>query len=38
MKKNGRQSRGAQWESYWTDPGEEPDPFKRKTELLWPIE
>lgn len=31
-------SAGPQWESYWTDPGKEPDPDKRKTELLWPIE
>ena len=35
--KNDRESAGAQWESYVTDPGEEPDPNKRETELLWPI-
>jgi effector-binding domain-containing protein len=38
IRKNKKQSRGAQWESYITDPGTEPDPFKRETELLWPIE
>ena len=38
LKKNGKESRGPQWESYITDPGEEPDPHKRKTELLWPVE
>lgn len=34
----GRKSRGPQWESYLTDPGKEPDPHKRKTELIWPVE
>jgi effector-binding domain-containing protein len=38
MKKNGKKSRGPQWESYITDPGKEPDPHKRQTELLWPVE
>lgn len=28
---------GAQWEYYITDPGKEPDPNKRQTELVWPI-
>jgi effector-binding domain-containing protein len=28
---------GAQWEHYLTDPGKEPDPHKRQTELVWPI-
>jgi effector-binding domain-containing protein len=37
LKENGKKSRGPQWESYLTDPGEEPDPSKRKTELLWPV-
>ena len=32
-----RDSAGAQWEVYWTDPGLEPDPHKWKTELMWPI-
>jgi effector-binding domain-containing protein len=31
-------SAGPQWECYLTDPGKEPDPNKRQTELLWPIE
>lgn len=28
---------GAQWEYYLTDPGKEPDPSKRQTELVLPI-
>jgi effector-binding domain-containing protein len=38
IKENGKKSRGPQWESYLTDPGEEPDPQKRETELMWPVE
>lgn len=38
MRENGKRSRGPQWEMYWTDPGEEADPWKRKTELMWPID
>jgi len=38
LKENGKKSRGPQWESYVTDPGKEPDPHKRQTELLWPVE
>lgn len=38
IRNNGKKSRGPQWESYITDPGEEPDPHKRETELLWPVE
>ena len=38
LKENGKKSRGPQWESYITDPGKEPDPHKRQTELLWPVE
>jgi effector-binding domain-containing protein len=38
MNENGRRSRGPQWECYITDPGKEPDPWKRETELLWPID
>jgi len=37
IKENGKKSRGPQWESYVTDPGEEPDPAKRQTVLLWPV-
>lgn len=35
---NGKKSLGPHWEIYVTDPGKEPDPFKRKTDLCWPIE
>jgi effector-binding domain-containing protein len=28
---------GPQWECYISDPGKEPDPNKRQTELVWPI-
>jgi effector-binding domain-containing protein len=38
IREQGKKSRGPQWETYWTDPGQEPDPRKRKTELLWPVE
>lgn len=38
MRANGRKSRSPQWEVYWTDPGQEADPWKRRTELVWPIE
>jgi effector-binding domain-containing protein len=38
MSENGKKSRGPQWERYLTDPGGEPDPWKRETELLWPID
>lgn len=38
MKAHGKKSRGPQWESYWSNPDEEPDPSKRKTELIWPID
>jgi len=37
MREQKRESAGPQWEFYWTDPGMEPNPSKRKTELLWPI-
>jgi effector-binding domain-containing protein len=35
---NGKSSSGAQWECYIDDPGKEPDPAKRRTELYWPVE
>jgi AraC family transcriptional regulator len=38
LRDSGKKSRGAQWESYVTDPGTEPDPANRRTELIWPIE
>jgi len=37
MRKKNKTPSGPQWEYYWTDPGEEPDPSKRRTELIWPI-
>jgi effector-binding domain-containing protein len=37
IEKNGKEPAGPQWEYYRTDPGQEPDPNKRQTELLWPI-
>jgi effector-binding domain-containing protein len=27
----------APWEVYWTDPGQEPDPEKWRTEVIWPL-
>ena len=38
LRDNGGKSRGAQWESYVTDPGTEPDPLKCQTELIWPVD
>ena len=37
IKANGYQQSGPAWESYVTDPGEEPDPQKWQTEVFWPI-
>lgn len=37
IKENAKETAGPQWELYWTDPGKEPDPAKRRTELIWPI-
>lgn len=37
-KKNDLEIAGAPWEVYWTDPGQEPDPSKWRTEVLLPIE
>lgn len=37
MSANGREPRGAPWEVYWSDPQQEPDPAKWKTEVIWPI-
>jgi hypothetical protein len=33
----GREPGGAMWEVYWSDPGEEPDPSKWRTEILVPL-
>jgi effector-binding domain-containing protein len=37
MASHGKQISGAPWEFYWTDPGEEPDQSKWRTEILWPV-
>jgi effector-binding domain-containing protein len=37
MREQQVESAGPQWEFYLTDPGKEPDPNKRQTELVWPI-
>jgi effector-binding domain-containing protein len=37
IKDAGREPAGGPWEVYWTDPGEEPDPAKWRTEVVWPI-
>ncbi|MCH7549086.1 MAG: GyrI-like domain-containing protein [Candidatus Krumholzibacteriota bacterium] len=37
MREQNKEAAGPQWEFYLTDPGLEPDPYKRKTELVWPI-
>ena len=37
FKEQGREMGGAPWEVYWTDPGEEPDPARWRTEVVWPI-
>jgi effector-binding domain-containing protein len=33
-----RGSEHGPWEVYWTDPGEEIDPAKWRTEVIWPID
>jgi effector-binding domain-containing protein len=38
VKLNGRRQKGAPWEVYWSDPGQETDPGRWKTEILMPIE
>lgn len=34
---NGRQLRKDMWEVYWTDPAQEPDQSKWRTEIFWPL-
>lgn len=34
---NGHRPGGAPWEVYLTDPGEEPDPAKWRTRVVWPL-
>ena len=38
IEENGRTAAGPVREVYWTDPGQEPDSSRWKTELLMPIE
>ncbi len=35
---HGHRAKGAPWEQYITDPGEEPDPAKWRTQVVWPLE
>jgi effector-binding domain-containing protein len=37
LEENGKAQAGPIWEVYWTDPGQEPDPSRWKTELILPI-
>jgi AraC family transcriptional regulator len=37
VKKRGRVAAGAPWEVYVTDPGEEPDPARWQTDVVWPL-
>ena len=37
MEKNGLTPGGAPWESYITDPAEQPDPANWRTEVYWPV-
>lgn len=37
MRENGRADGGPPWEVYMTDPGEEPDPAKWRTDIYWPL-
>lgn len=37
VRAEGRSAGGPPWEVYWTDPGEEPDPAKWRTQVFQPI-
>jgi len=37
MQANGRAPGGAPWETYFSDPQQEPDPMKWRTEIAWPL-
>lgn len=37
LEDNGKEQAAPLWEVYWTDPGQEPDPARWKTELIVPI-
>ena len=38
IEEHGRQSGDARWEVYWTDPGEEPDSAKWRTEIIQTLQ
>ena len=38
IEEQGQRAKGAPWEQYLTDPGEEPDPTKWRTLVVWPLE
>lgn len=38
LAEQGHVAAGGPWESYVTDPGEEPDPQQWRTQLYWPVE
>jgi effector-binding domain-containing protein len=38
MKSEALAPRGGFWETYWTDPGLEPDPSTWRTQIHWPVE
>jgi effector-binding domain-containing protein len=37
LAEQGREPGEGAWEVYWTDPGEEPDPAKWRTEVFWAL-
>jgi effector-binding domain-containing protein len=37
MREHGRADGGPPWEVYMTDPAEEPDPAKWRTDIVWPL-
>lgn len=37
LEENGKESAGAPWEVYLTDPGLDPDPQTWQTKILWPV-
>ncbi len=37
LRENGKESAGAPWEVYLTDPGLDPDPETWQTQIVWPV-
>ena len=37
MREHGREPAGGPWEVYYSDPAQEPDPQKWRTEIYWPL-